>query len=107
MVTIISDQVTENRDQPNQVSVKPLCAEGSQMVIVRAREDSLLRSGNELYELKLADKISHVSTAGGALMEYLMGKQLPGVTTLENAAARETSQYHFSFSSLITQLELF
>ena len=42
-----------------------------------------------LHELKIADKISYVSTAGGALTEFLMGKQLPGVTALETAAARE------------------
>jgi len=42
-----------------------------------------------LHEFELADKISYVSTAGGALTEFLMGKQLPGVTALETAAARE------------------
>jgi phosphoglycerate kinase len=39
-------------------------------------------------ELGLTDKISYISTAGGALVEFLMGKQLPGVVALEKAAAR-------------------
>jgi phosphoglycerate kinase len=42
-----------------------------------------------LEEFKLANKISYVSTAGGALMEFLMGKRLPGVTALEKAATRK------------------
>jgi len=39
-------------------------------------------------ELGLADKMSYVSTAGGALIEFLMGSKLPGVVALEKAAER-------------------
>jgi len=54
-----------------------------------------------LDELNLSDKISYVSTAGGALTEFLMGKQLPGVSALEKAAARENSNITFPFSSRV------
>ncbi len=43
-----------------------------------------------LQEFKLSSRISYVSTAGGALIEFLMGKKLPGVTALEKTAARKT-----------------
>jgi phosphoglycerate kinase len=43
-----------------------------------------------LQEFGLFNRISYVSTAGGALIEYLMGKELPGVIALEKAAARKT-----------------
>lgn len=36
----------------------------------------------------LADRISHISTAGGALMRYLAGRPLPGLEALKAAAAR-------------------
>jgi phosphoglycerate kinase len=39
-------------------------------------------------ELGLSKKISYISTAGGALIEFLMGEQLPGIVALERAAAR-------------------
>jgi phosphoglycerate kinase len=46
-----------------------------------------------LQELGLSNKISYVSTAGGALIEFLMGKKLPGVVALEKAAARKPSVF--------------
>jgi phosphoglycerate kinase len=42
-----------------------------------------------LQEFGLSSRISYVSTAGGALVEFLMGKKLPGVAALEEAAARK------------------
>ena len=31
-----------------------------------------------------ADRISYISTGGGAMLEYLEGKQLPGVIAIQN-----------------------
>ncbi|MDH5746804.1 MAG: phosphoglycerate kinase [Candidatus Bathyarchaeota archaeon] len=42
-----------------------------------------------LQELGLSSKISYISTAGGALIEFLMGKKLPGVVGLEKAATKK------------------
>jgi phosphoglycerate kinase len=39
-------------------------------------------------EFGLTKRISYISTAGGALIEFLMGKKLPGVVALEKAATR-------------------
>jgi phosphoglycerate kinase len=50
---------------------------------------SLAGGGNTIAaidEYGLTKKIGYISTAGGALIEFLMGKKLPGVVALENAA---------------------
>jgi phosphoglycerate kinase len=39
-------------------------------------------------ELGLSDKMSYISTAGGALIEFLMGSKLPAVAALEEAAKK-------------------
>ena len=31
-----------------------------------------------------AEKVSYISTGGGAMLEYLEGKQLPGVTAIQD-----------------------
>ena len=52
---------------------------------------SLVGGGHSVaavHSLGLADKMSYISTAGGALIEFLMGKELPGVVALEKAASR-------------------
>ena len=60
--------------------------------IAKSKAFSLAGGGHTisaLQEFGLSDKISYVSTAGGALIEFLMGKKLPGVVALEEAAARK------------------
>ncbi len=40
-------------------------------------------------QLGLEEEMGYVSTAGGALIEFLMGEKLPGVAALEAAAKRQ------------------
>jgi len=59
--------------------------------IAQSKAFSLVGGGHSIAaveELELTSKMGYISTAGGALIEFLMGEQLPGVTALGKAAAR-------------------
>jgi len=59
--------------------------------IASSKAFSLVGGGHSIAaveELGLSNKMSYISTAGGALIEFLMGEQLPGIVALEKAAAR-------------------
>jgi phosphoglycerate kinase len=59
--------------------------------IASSKAFSLVGGGHSIAaveELGLAKKMGYVSTAGGALIEFLMGEKLPGVVALERAASR-------------------
>jgi phosphoglycerate kinase len=48
---------------------------------------SLIGGGDSvsaINKFKLADKVSYVSTGGGAMLEYFEGKELPGVAAIAN-----------------------
>jgi phosphoglycerate kinase len=60
--------------------------------IAHTQAFSLAGGGHTIAAIELfnlTDKISYISTAGGALTEFLMGKKLPGVIALEEAAKRK------------------
>jgi phosphoglycerate kinase len=79
---------------PVGVFENPEFKKGSKIVleaVAKSKGYSLVGGGHTVAaveKLGLADKMSYVSTAGGALIEFLMGKKLPGVVALEKAAAR-------------------
>jgi phosphoglycerate kinase len=63
--------------------------------IANSKAFSLAGGGNTIaaiQEYGLTKKISYISTAGGALIEFLMGKKLPGVVALENAVKTKKSK---------------
>nr|WP_281174616.1 phosphoglycerate kinase [Embleya scabrispora] len=58
--------------------------------VAKSRAFSVAMGGDTLAVIdrfNLADKLSYVSTSGGAALEYLEGKRLPGIDVLEARAA--------------------
>ncbi len=63
-----------------------LGTDGVFKAVARSKAFSVAGGGNTieaLEKLGLTEKISYISTGGGALMEFLTGKTLPGVKALE------------------------
>ncbi|MDH5456640.1 MAG: phosphoglycerate kinase, partial [Gammaproteobacteria bacterium] len=63
------------------------------MAIANAPGFSLAGGGDTIAAIQkydIYDKVSYISTAGGAFLEYLEGKTLPAVAMLEEAARKST-----------------
>jgi phosphoglycerate kinase len=61
------------------------------MAVAESQGFSLAGGGHTvaaIHEFGLSDKISYISTAGGALIDFLMGKKLPAIKALEESAPR-------------------
>ena len=57
--------------------------------VANSMATSIVSGGHLTFALKkydLADKVNHISTAGGALVRYLTGQKLPMIKCLEDAA---------------------
>lgn len=61
--------------------------EGVARVVAESDATSVIGGGDSVAavnKLNLEDKMSHISTGGGASLEYVEGKELPGVAVLPN-----------------------
>jgi len=63
--------------------------------VANSMATSIVSGGHLTFALKkydLADKVNHVSTAGGALVRYITGQKLPMIKCLEDAANGNNSK---------------
>src|SRR6266478_3138575 len=94
-IELFSEEVSRARtivwNGPMGVFELPPFAKGNfkiaQAVAENAGAISIIGGGDSVAAVKaagVADKITHISTGGGASLEFLEGKKLPGVETLSN-----------------------
>jgi len=68
-------------------AVGTLCRQGD-LLAVAGGGDTV----SALTNAGVADEFTYLSTAGGAFLEWLEGKELPGVAALSKAAAKAPAQ---------------
>ena len=57
------------------------------MYLASCKAETIIGGGDSvaaIHQVGVADKIDHISTGGGACLEYLEGKELPGVACIKN-----------------------
>lgn len=89
-VAAVADAKTVVWNGPVGVFEDPRFAAGSRSIaeaLASLKAVTIIGGGDSaacVQQMKLADRMSHISTGGGASLEYLEGKTLPGIAVLQD-----------------------